>query len=117
MKFEIELTEEEAKRVSELNFGYSCNEKIQSQIRAQLPKEKKYKFLVGWIAPTGNCTSRGALNTSTEKTNFYSQKIYGFTEDGLVAFRLAALNDRHRPFDDKDIRAFVQRFLFTQEET
>ncbi len=116
MKFEIELTEEEAKQFIECqHLGPITPHRVAEQIKAQLPKEKRWKFLVGYFNPRGGCALSGGLNAVDENRGYqYDNKIYGFTEEQLKEFAYDAM--RHtvgRYTYDHD--NFVAQYLKTQK--
>lgn len=115
LDFHIKLTEEKAKKFTQ-NFEKSVYElgEVERQIRAQLPKEKKYKFLVGYYAKEGSAKD-GGLNTVPYILRS-QEKIYGFTEEQLVRFRMDAFeDDGHDPQSPDATQRFVRKWLATQE--
>lgn len=122
MKFEIELTEEEAKNFSERSTAaWTAVDKISKQLTEQLHKEKpwqdRYKFLVGYIDPNPLSlrVRRGGLWTVDVPTGECREKIYGFTKEMLVGFRIDAANDHHVGYDLVEVRIFIDRWLKEQE--
>lgn len=120
MKFEIELTEEEAKQWVQGFGDGSASDAITTQIRAQLPEEKswqdRYKFLVGYILPDCLCAEVGTAFTSTTKTFTRSIKTYTFTTEMLVRAVIEICAEwRSSPFSMRWAQA-VERFLEKQEK-
>lgn len=116
MKFEIELTEEEAKQFIECqHLGPITPHRVAEQIKAQLPKEKKYKFLVGYIKSDGSRAKSGMLESNIlPEGGYYDQKIYGFTSEQLKELVYEAMkhNVGRQIYDHC---GFLDKYLKTQE--
>lgn len=119
MKFEIELTEEEAKAVLCSSYSYKseAGRVIAKHIREQLPKEKswqeRYKFLVGYMDTSPSAC--GLCLITPVKTSGYAHHMYGFTKEMFVRAVNRVYTEWRIACAGRTLAQIGERFLEKQE--